>query len=226
MVRRRRGFTLIELLVVIAIIAILAAILFPVFARARDKTRQASCSSNLRQIGTAVMMYVQDYDETMPPFHITPWGLNARLFGYFDLIYPYTMNVQIWVCPSGHVVHSGHRGDLDEGEGPYRQEFRSSYSTLRASSVGHVPVPMSSLPLAEIPRPAETILMFESRHRQPHWPVDFGFDNDTFAPLEMEDDGRVGGTMYRHSRQMNVVYCDGHVKSSPQIMQFERFGIQ
>ena len=64
--QRRRGFTLIELLVVIAIIAILAAILFPVFAQARDKARQAACQSNLKQLGNAVSMYLQDYDETYP----------------------------------------------------------------------------------------------------------------------------------------------------------------
>src|SRR3954447_724453 len=64
--RSRRGFTLIELLVVIAIIAILAAILFPVFAQAREKARQVGCLSNLKQMGTATMMYVQDYDETYP----------------------------------------------------------------------------------------------------------------------------------------------------------------
>jgi prepilin-type N-terminal cleavage/methylation domain-containing protein len=66
--RQRGGFTLIELLVVIAIIAILAAILFPVFAQAREKARQTTCVSNLKQIGTAFMMYVQDYDETYPPW--------------------------------------------------------------------------------------------------------------------------------------------------------------
>src|SRR5436309_2182636 len=65
--RGRKGFTLIELLVVIAIIAILAAILFPVFAQAREKARQATCASNLKQIGTAFMMYIQDYDEMFPP---------------------------------------------------------------------------------------------------------------------------------------------------------------
>jgi prepilin-type N-terminal cleavage/methylation domain-containing protein len=68
--RSRRAFTLIELLVVIAIIAILAAILFPVFAQARDKARQSSCLSNLKQIGTGLYLYLQDYDETYPPNRI------------------------------------------------------------------------------------------------------------------------------------------------------------
>ena len=74
----RRGFTLIELLVVIAIIAILAAILFPVFAQAREKARQTTCTSNMKQMGTAIMMYTQDYDETLPPgCHL--WGNSNPL---------------------------------------------------------------------------------------------------------------------------------------------------
>ncbi len=87
----RTGFTLIELLVVIAIIAILAAILFPVFAQARDKARQTSCLSNAKQIGTGVMMYTQDYDEMYPTIDYAK---------YLVLIQPYTKNEQIWECPS------------------------------------------------------------------------------------------------------------------------------
>jgi len=90
----RKGFTLIELLVVIAIIAILAAILFPVFARAREKARQASCLSNLKQIGLASVMYAQDYDERFVIYRYPD--------PYFwpDKLQPYIKNTQVMVCPS------------------------------------------------------------------------------------------------------------------------------
>jgi len=78
---RRTGFTLIELLVVIAIIAILAAILFPVFAQARAKARQASCLSNSKQLGLALYLYAQDYDETLPPYLYAPPGIDIFAYG-------------------------------------------------------------------------------------------------------------------------------------------------
>ena len=89
----RRGFTLIELLVVIAIIAILAAILFPVFAKAREKARQASCLSNMKQILLGSLMYAQDYDERLHPL-MSPAG-----YGYVLLLDPYIKNRNIWTCP-------------------------------------------------------------------------------------------------------------------------------
>jgi prepilin-type N-terminal cleavage/methylation domain-containing protein/prepilin-type processing-associated H-X9-DG protein len=102
----KRGFTLIELLVVIAIIAILAAILFPVFAKAREKARQASCLSNVRQLATAFMSYIQDYDEMLPTYWWN-WQNGAANptpgVGYFCAMtctYPYTRNVQLYRCPS------------------------------------------------------------------------------------------------------------------------------
>jgi len=98
---RRKGFTLIELLVVIAIIAILAAILFPVFARAREAARQSSCLNNLRQWGTASQMYAQDYDGMFtPPYKYQGPGGCAALDWWDDLLQPYVKNRQIAVCPS------------------------------------------------------------------------------------------------------------------------------
>lgn len=113
----KKAFTLIELLVVIAIIAILASILFPVFARARENARRASCQSNLKQIGLGIMQYSQDYDERLPGSWVGPGGENqtggwvyyttAGLTGVsavFDVaqggIYPYLKSTQIFVCPS------------------------------------------------------------------------------------------------------------------------------
>jgi len=118
--KHRIGFTLIELLVVIAIISILAAILFPVFARARENARRTSCLSNLKQIGLGVMMYTQDYDEkypfsypsaaaqrtkqtdtSMPGYKFTTnLGSDAHWVTWMDRIYPYVKSTQLFVCPS------------------------------------------------------------------------------------------------------------------------------
>ena len=97
---RRRAFTLIELLVVIAIIAILAAILFPVFARAREQARKASCLSNLKQIGSATMMYMQDYDEVVCPVQVGVCGNLQTSYGWADLLMPYIKNEGVFQCPS------------------------------------------------------------------------------------------------------------------------------
>src|SRR5690349_23159308 len=95
--RNSRGFTLIELLVVIAIIAILAAILFPVFAQAREAARRTQCLSNLRQLGSAMLMYTQDYDETTPAvIHDTRLAYDPD---FWVIVQPYIKNVQMFYCP-------------------------------------------------------------------------------------------------------------------------------
>jgi prepilin-type N-terminal cleavage/methylation domain-containing protein/prepilin-type processing-associated H-X9-DG protein len=109
--QQRTGFTLIELLVVIAIIAILASILFPVFARARENARRSSCSSNLKQLGLGVMMYVQDYDEKYPMGYYNQNSATPQ--GWQQIVLPYVKSNQVYLCPSSTVTPS------DPGTGNY-----------------------------------------------------------------------------------------------------------
>ncbi len=191
----RRGFTLIELLVVIAIIAILAAILFPVFARAREKARQASCQSNLKQLMLAVMMYKQDYDErnvydrmgtTDAPTPTGPYATSYCGTVYFwkDIIHPYIKNDQLWICPS-------------DG----------------ATSWCVVPVKRSYQPNTEmvgvrdslVQDPAGTIHVMESNYNSRAHYTDPGSYNMAGNPASRHNDG------------WNIGYADGHVKWANQI---------
>jgi prepilin-type N-terminal cleavage/methylation domain-containing protein/prepilin-type processing-associated H-X9-DG protein len=129
----RSGFTLIELLVVIAIIAILAAILFPVFAQAREKARAISCVSNLKQLGLAYRMYTEDYDEMVVPDYEYVGGPAAgNLLWYPDIMYPYVKNAGIFICPDRSFVDDGAtdstRAWLPAGNGPTKRKLTFSYS--------------------------------------------------------------------------------------------------
>ena len=125
MVRKKTGFTLIELLVVIAIIAILAAILFPVFAKAREKAREANCSSNVKQMTLGILMYIEDWDDTYPPecsypnSAPMPNGVSIGALYWWHLLHPYSKNFAIFNCPSimrnNALIYTGGMYDLPQG---------------------------------------------------------------------------------------------------------------
>ena len=138
--RYKKGFTLIELLVVIAIIAILAAILFPVFAKAREKARQTSCLSNVKQITLGIMQYAQDYDE-----RVVPYSLGGH--SWVVLLQPYVANYQIYACPSSPNTY---------GYGVVFPNFSAD------AGYGGLTYPHKSQSLAQIQHPSEAIMMTES----------------------------------------------------------------
>ena len=213
---KRNGFTLIELLVVIAIISILAAILFPVFARARENARRASCMSNLKQIGIGVMMYVQDYDETYPMS--LNYGANgtydANDVSWVDAIQPYVKSTQVFYCPS-----TG-----------YQSPYNGNYGTNEIVMPFSTSTP-SSIKMAAVNSPSQLYLIFDyGTYYASYWNVstttsggDWNYlpgagengtdtycSNITAVPGEMDrlSDCNSG----RHFDGVNVVFADGHVK--------------
>ncbi len=214
--RRDRGFTLIELLVVIAIIAILAAILFPVFARAREKARQTSCLSNLKQNALAVLMYAQDYDETFPlayyysaswddeyawDVHLT-YSTGAATYG---LLGPYTKNQLINACPSAKSL-----------PGWGRPLTGYAYNTTYIGHGQFEPVPQAAA-LGDVQQPSDTVLLCDSAYYNTdasYPPTGVGGNNYLRSP------GDPGYAMcgpnvhFRHNGTANVAYCDGHAKAA------------
>ena len=181
----RRGFTLIELLVVIAIIAILAAILFPVFARAREKARQTSCLSNMKQISLSMLMYIQDYDERLPatgwagtetvtwPDGTVEKGRNT----WFLRIYPYVKNVQVFNCPSATVEWGG-----------------QNTSAIQTGMNAH----MANVKLATVTYPAQTLLVADTMGPASYVFLNYYRTDRWIAP--------------RHNGGANLGFIDGHAK--------------
>jgi prepilin-type N-terminal cleavage/methylation domain-containing protein/prepilin-type processing-associated H-X9-DG protein len=217
----RKGFTLIELLVVIAIIAILAAILFPVFARAREKARQASCLSNLKQLSLAMLMYSQDYDETWPMAYYFDAGF-ANEYGWdfhidymsggtaLGLIGPYTKNGQIQACPSAPGLAGSGR--------PYTGYGYNTTYIGGAWGEGPGGTTRPSASLAQVQMPAETVLLADSAVWNA-WttPPSMTGNNYLRAP---GDPFRIAwgigpNVHFLHNATANVAFCDGHVKALP-----------
>ncbi len=187
--RRRSGFTLIELLVVIAIIAILAAILFPVFAQAREKARQASCMSNLRQYATATLMYTQDYDELFPQSAYFGGTCVALFYG---LVQPYVKNDQITRCPT-----ENNAMDLNAMFAGFAPPCAgtppiTSYSVNKGVFIDGFAA-QGAVSLAQINDSAGTVMAYDGN-------VAF----DTTQPVQA-----------RHQNMFNANFVDGHAKAIP-----------
>ncbi len=187
-----RGFTLIELLVVIAIIAILAAILFPVFARAREKARQSNCQANLKQIGLSFNMYAQDYDGRVLPAQLA--GVSNSMC-WTEIIQPYMNNEQIFVCPSDSEPLA--TSDTDGYPKSYGVNYEvhgyDNYDGYEGSPVD----PFPPLTLSHIKQPAQLISC-----------IDFSFAGSGVTYPTIDD--RV---VWRHNQTANILFIDGHVKA-------------
>ena len=199
MVRVTRGFTLIELLVVIAIIAILAAILFPVIARAREKARQTSCLNNNKQFALSLMMYAQDYDEYLPPAMMGEeyGGVRGTVHGFPELLHPYTKNWAIWECPSTGGTSLTFRPG-PSGTPSYRLSYVANYYMMPwGDSPETYPAYAQGAALAKIKRPSEQVLIAE-RGNVSSW----GTSDCASA--------RLNRTI--HNEGANYCFADGHAK--------------
>ncbi len=226
----RKGFTLIELLVVIAIISILASILFPVFARARENARRTNCVSNLKQISLGVLQYAQDYDDYLPkevvlgPQRMATGALsNSGVAGspgvyrhlWMHIIYPYVKSVQIFNCSSANLDY------IDHFDGQYTASISYGYNqNLSGASSTTVGVH-----LASIPQVAITPMMAESAYYvvgpdhvcqstiKAQLEADFGNLVNCSGALAGSEYTNNNPPLPRHLETFGMAFIDGHVKA-------------
>ena len=227
---KRRAFTLIELLVVIAIIAILAAILFPVFAQAREAARKASCESNFKQLGNAMLMYRQDYDERAVPGNLgnytNKYGQTARIW-WQGLLMPYVKNTGVYACPDLPVSAGNYWGELAPSPAPTDSSYR--FETGVALN-WYIPAggPQTDqgywyfMSDAQVTKPADTVLLLETNNAVvggPNPALGSGYNYQNWL---INTSGSPTGWYFGQNRHggggkdggMNFAFYDGHVKFS------------
>lgn len=209
----RRGFTLIELLVVIAIIAILAAILFPVFAQAKEAAKRTTCLSNAKQMGLAMQMYVTDYDDVAPSVvHIS----GGRDDDFWDILQPYVKNIDVFFCPdrTEWVMPSG---DDCSGQNanPYQRCIGYGYdwgitSGARSAMIGqriHFPGGYiePGVPLSSVQAPAD-LFVYGDTGDNPRYTICSNYIFQYFINI-------TNNSQLRHGGHLNMNFLDGHAKS-------------
>lgn len=196
----KKAFTLIELLVVIAIIAILAAILFPVFGRARENARRSSCSSNLKQIALGLAQYTQDYDEKLPSTYMI---INSAEYWYPDLIQPYVKSYQLFDCPST-ATKSFYTTSRPPGAPPLPIAYGTNgiETDTEGYATGHVMNETPGSSLASIADTTTTIMLADTT----------AFMMRYYAHIDVNNANPPAVLHKRHLEGSNFAFVDGHVK--------------
>jgi len=213
------GFTLIELLVVIAIISILAAILFPVFQRVRENARSASCASNEKQMGIALTLYLQDYDEVFPASYYgdktLPSDMGAN-YKWMDAIYPYIKSEQVFDCPSDTTsLPYIYRSGINYGS----YGLNGAYGNAGDSQTPPRSAPTYLVTLQQVVVPSDTVWVTDNNNAataanpggsQGFFWTDYTKNptiNSSVTPRQLQNISE------RHLGRVNVLFCDSHVKA-------------
>ena len=206
--KETRGFTLIELLVVIAIIAILAAILFPVFAKARERAKQTSCLNNMKQIGIGLITYASDNDEVFPAERFN----DGRIWK--DAIQPGIKSTDVWACPSN--IHAWDYGTSYPKKGDETGRFPRSYAYNGTIFYSGGAAVTKGIATSKFKSPSDTILIVESRYPFADMPAYGGFTPD-WALSSRQYCNTLNanqGAFQTHSSGMsNFIFADTHVQA-------------